>query len=242
MFTSKIYIGCSGFHYKEWKNVFYPEGLPQTKWFQFYCNKYNTLELNVTFYKFPTEKSLIKWYNISQDDFMFSVKVPKAITHFKKFNDCESMLEDFYNTIQMGLQHKLGCILFQLPPQLIYSEELLDKILSSLNTSYKNVIEFRHASWWNEIVFQKLRKHNIIFCGISYPKLPDDIIQTNKNLYYRFHGVPVLYKSLYTKKNLENIYNEIKKQKPTEAWIYFNNTWGTAALENSEFLKSIFQQ
>jgi uncharacterized protein YecE (DUF72 family) len=91
----KIYIGCSGFHYKEWKDIFYPEKLPQTKWFQFYCQHFNTLELNVTFYKFPTESSLAKWYNTSPNDFKFSVKAPRLITHYKKFIDCQSLLMDF---------------------------------------------------------------------------------------------------------------------------------------------------
>src|SRR5450432_3370829 len=162
----KIYIGCSGFHYKEWKSVFYPDGLAQSKWFQFYCEHFNTLELNVTFYKFPTEKSLEKWFTGSPDDFKFSVKAPKAITHFRKFNECERMLGDFYGSIRQGLKQKLGCVLFQLPPQLIYSETLLEKIILNLSPSFKNVIEFRHESWWNAIVFKKLKKHNIIFSGI----------------------------------------------------------------------------
>ena len=234
-----LYIGCSGFHYKEWKSFFYPDGLPQTKWFQFYCAHYNTLQLNTTFYKFPTEKSLAKWYNTSPDDFMFSVKAPKAITHFKKFNDCERLLEDFYNAAQQGLQQKLGCILFQLPPQLVYSEHLLHKLIESMHKGYKNVIEFRHASWWNEDVYKKLKEHNIIFCGESYPKLFDEIISTNKNIYYRFHGVPVLYKSLYSEEFVAKIYNEIEAIRPGEAWIYFNNTWGTSALTNSKFLQDI---
>ena len=230
----KIYIGCSGFHYKEWKNVFYPDGLAQSKWFQFYCEHFNTLELNVTFYKFPTEKSLEKWYSISPENFMFSVKVPRAITHYKKFTGCEKMLEDFYTSIQQGLQQKLGCVLFQLPPQLIYSEELLEKIIINLNPSYKNVIEFRHESWWNKVVFKKSEKHNIIFSGISYPKLPDDVVKTNKDLYYRLHGVPVLYKSAYSGIFLEELAMKIKKVKVAEAWIYFNNTWGTAAIKNAK--------
>ncbi|MEP6928181.1 MAG: DUF72 domain-containing protein [Ginsengibacter sp.] len=235
----KVYIGCSGFHYKEWKNVFYPEGLAQSKWFQFYCEHFNTLELNVTFYKFPTEKSLEKWYNNSPDDFKFSVKAPKAITHFKKFNECESMLGDFYGSISQGLKEKLGCVLVQLPPQLIYSDELLEKIIINLNPTFKNVIEFRHESWWNKIVFQKLKKHNIIFSGISYPKLPDDVVKTNTDLYYRLHGVPVLYKSGYSEIFLKELVKEIKKVKATESWIYFNNTWGTAAIENAKFLQRI---
>jgi uncharacterized protein YecE (DUF72 family) len=239
LITPKIYIGCSGFHYKEWKEVFYPEGLPQTRWFQFYCEHFNTLELNVTFYKFPTEKTLQKWFISSPEGFKFSVKVPKAITHFKKFNDCERMLSDFYNSCQSGLQQKLGCILFQSPPQLIYSPELLEKIIANVNPAFKNVLEFRHASWWNAVVFQQLKKHKITFSGISYPKLPDEAIKTNPALYYRFHGVPVLYKSAYSLAFLENIKAMIVKQKAKEAWIYFNNTWGTAAIENAKFLMDI---
>ena len=235
----KFHIGCSGFHYKEWKNVFYPEGLAQSKWFQFYCKHFNTLELNVTFYKFPTEKSLEKWYNGSPEDFKFSVKTPKAITHFKKFNECERMLGDFYGSIQQGLKQKLGCVLFQLPPQMIYSEKLLEKIIINLDLSYKNVLEFRHESWWNTIVFRQLEKHNIIFSGISHPKLKDDVVKTNKDLYYRLHGAPVLYKSAYSGMFLEKLVKKIRKVKASQAWIYFNNTWGTAAIENAKFLQNV---
>lgn len=237
MYNQKIYIGCSGFHYKEWKNVFYPNGLAQSKWFQFYCQHFNTLELNVTFYKFPTEKSLSKWYAASPDDFKFSAKVPKAITHYKKFNECERMLEDFYTSIQNGLQYKLGCVLFQLPPQLVYSEELLQKIINNINPAFKNVIEFRHVSWWNTFVFQQLKKNKIIFSGVSYPNLPDNVVKTTTNLYYRLHGVPVLYKSSYSEKFLEELSGEVSILKIKEAWIYFNNTWGTAAIENAKFLQ-----
>ena len=239
MFNHKIYIGCSGFHYKEWKVVFYPDGLPPTKWFTFYCEHFNTLELNVTFYKFPTEKTLSKWHDISPADFKFSAKVPKAITHYKKFNDCERMLNDFYEVSREGLREKLGCILFQLPPQLIYSAELLERIINNTNPGFKNVIEFRHASWWNKDVIRKLKKNNIIFCGISYPGLPDEVVKTNPSLYYRLHGVPVLYKSAYREEFLKQLNENVSEQKINEAWIYFNNTWGTAAIENARFLQNL---
>ena len=237
MITPKIYVGCSGFHYKEWKDVFYPNGLPQTKWFRFYCEHFDTLELNVSFYKFPTEQTLQKWYNSSPEDFMFSVKAPKAITHFKKFNDCERMLGDFYGSCQLGLLEKLSCVLFQLPPNLVYSKELMQKIIANLDPHFENVVEFRHPSWWNKLVIQELKKKGIIFCGISYPGLPDDVIRSGTALYYRLHGVPVLYKSPYTHSFLENLRKTIRKQKVKKAWVYFNNTWGTAAIENAKFLK-----
>src|SRR6186997_2521864 len=95
-------IGCSGFHYKEWKGEFYPEKLPQTKWFEYYAELFNTLELNVTFYRFPRVEYLQNWYNKSPDGFDFTVKAPRLITHYKKFKDCESLLEDFYNSLREG--------------------------------------------------------------------------------------------------------------------------------------------
>jgi uncharacterized protein YecE (DUF72 family) len=236
---TKFYIGCSGFHYKEWKELFYPEKLPQSKWFEFYCEHFNTLEINSTFYKFPTEKSLVKWYNTSPEDFKFSVKAPRLITHYKKFSGCEILLQDFYTSISKGLQDKLGCVLFQLPPQLVYTPEMLDLVMSSVDPSFKNVFEFRHLSWWNENVFTKFKKRKLIFCSISFPKLPDEVKATASNIYYRFHGVPVLYKSTYSEKFVENIYQEIKIQAPKEAWVYFNNTWGNAAIINSKYLQKL---
>ena len=235
----KIYIGCSGFHYKEWKNIFYPEKLPQTKWFQFYCRHFNTLELNVTFYKFPTEKSLTKWYESSPGDFKFSVKAPRLITHYKKFIDCQSLLIDFYSSISAGLKEKLGCVLFQFPRQVTYNAETLDLLISSVDPAFKNVFEFRHVSWWNAHVLEQFKKHGLTFCGVSFPDLPDEAITTAKDLYYRFHGVPVLYKSTYPENFIKNIYEQISRANPSNAWIYFNNTWGEAAIINSKYLQSL---
>jgi len=237
--VSKIFIGCSGFHYKEWKEFFYPEKLPQSKWFEFYCEHFNTLELNSTFYKFPTEKSLANWHDTSPDDFKFSVKAPRLITHYKKFSECESLLHDFYSGVRAGLKKKLGYILFQLSPQIPYSSEFLQQIIKSIDPTFQNAFEFRNASWWNDDVFEKFKKNNLVFCGVSFPKLRDEVIKTGKNLYYRFHGVPVLYKSVYDGKFIENIYQQIHNLSPNEAWIYFNNTWGNAAIINSRYLQQI---
>jgi uncharacterized protein YecE (DUF72 family) len=96
----KHWVGCSGFHYKHWIDIFYPKGLPQRKWFEYYNQYFNTLELNVTFYRFPQLSFLESWYNRSPDDFCFSVKAPKAITHFKQFNDTQRMVDDFYGTVK----------------------------------------------------------------------------------------------------------------------------------------------
>src|SRR6185503_8901022 len=190
-------IGCSGFHYKEWKGIFYPETIPQKEWFRFYSQHFSTLELNTTFYRFPILKSLETWYNTSPADFKFAVKVPRLITHYKKFSDCDRLIDDFYTLVTKGLKEKLGPVLFQLPPNLKYTNERLELITKSIKSEYNNVIEFRDASWWQQKVFNHLKKENITFCGIDYTGLDNKAVVTNKIGYYRFHGRPRLYYSAH---------------------------------------------
>ena len=231
-------IGCSGFHYKEWKGIFYPESIPQKEWFKFYAQKFNTLELNVTFYRFPVLKSLETWYNTAPDNFSFAVKVPRLITHYKKFSDCTRLIDDFYTLITKGLKEKLGPVLFQLPAKYVYTNERLDLIVKSMYKEFKNVIEFRDPSWWTNNVFARLKKEKLIFCGIDYPGLPNDAVITNQNVYYRFHGRPRLYYSAYKKNDLKIIADSIfENKKATNAYIFFNNTATQAAIKNANSLK-----
>jgi uncharacterized protein YecE (DUF72 family) len=230
----QTWIGCSGFHYKEWKEVFYPKGLPQRKWFNYYSQQFNTLELNTTFYRFPRLRLLQNWYNMSPEIYRFSVKAPRLITHFKQFTDSKRMLGDFYGTSREGLGNKLGCILFQLPDRIAYSEEMLDRIVENLDPLFTNVVEFRNATWWKQKVYKKLAKHLIHFCSISYPALDEKVIHSTPLVYYRFHGIPRLYKSCYKKDAVINVADQICANTRTrEAFIYFNNTWGTGALRNA---------
>lgn len=237
----KWFIGCSGFSYKEWKEEFYPAGLPASKWFDYYTTQFNTLELNVTFYRFPTLKSLSGWYDKAPDEFIFSAKVPRSITHFRKMEDTQRMLNDFYGLLKEGLKEKLGCVLFQLPPQYIYSEENLEKILTQVNTEFTNVIEFRHESWWRKDVQQSLKKQKIIFSGVSFPRIVhDEAIINGPTAYYRFHGVPRLFYSEYSEAFIENIYNQLHAAKSLKkAFVYFNNTASLAALHNARFLQTL---
>ena len=119
----------------------------------------------------------------------------------------------------------------------MYSEDVLNRIIESLDASFDNVVEFRDKSWWNKKVYTALKKNKISFCGISHPTLQDDVVKNNSILYYRFHGVPVLYKSEYKKEFIEEITQEIKScGRFKEAYIYFNNTWGTGAITNARQL------
>ena len=231
------HIGCSGFHYRDWKEVFYPLDMPQRKWFEYYSTRFDTLELNVTFYRFPQLKFLETWYNNSPVNFSFAVKVPRLITHFKQLKDCERLLNDFYSSVRDGLKDKLGPVLFQLAPKWHYTEERLDLVVSNMRKGFTNVVEFRHETWWNKKVYQRLKKEGIIFCGISYPTLPDEPVVTNKTAYYRFHGVPQLYYSAYNNDMLKKIADALAADKNIKnVFIYFNNTATIGAIENAILL------
>jgi uncharacterized protein YecE (DUF72 family) len=235
-------IGCSGFHYKDWKGIFYPDKMPQRQWFEYYSSRFHTLELNVTFYRFPQLSFLENWYAKSPEHFSFAVKAPRLITHYKQFKESQSLLDDFYTTIRKGLRDKLGPVLFQLPPQYQFTEERLKHIVQQMDTSFDNIIEFRHVSWWQDSVKAALAEKQVTFCGISHPRLPDEAVINTGLVYYRFHGVPDLYYSSYPDKELKRVADAIRKSKKArKAFIYFNNTATGAAIQNAGTFESFLQ-
>lgn len=229
----KIITGCSSFNETYWKGVFYPEDLPRKDWFGYYCQHFATYEMNGTFYRFPTDKAMAGWYEKSPKEFLFSVKMYKGVTHYKKFADCQREISDFYAVCANNLKEKLACILFQLPPSFSFSAERLSLILDSLDHSFTNAIEFRHASWWCDEVYETLQKAGIIFCNVSYPGLPEHIVATAKTGYVRLHGVPKLFYSGYTEENLHNLHSELLKQDQQKVFIYFNNTASDQGILNA---------
>lgn len=236
----KWHTGCSGFYYREWRDIFYPKGLAQKNWFAYYAAHYNSIELNGTFYKIPAVENLRRWHDASPENFSFCVKAPRLVTHYKQLKDCETILDEFYSIVQNGLQEKSGLILFQFPPSFSYTDERLQIIITTLPRGIKNVVvEFRDAGWWQNDVYKVLSNHHIIFSGISHPLLPDDVIVNNKIAYYRFHGVPRLYYSKYDEQFIKAIADKLTGHKALkEVFIYFNNTATAAAIENINWLNA----
>ncbi|KFF04350.1 DUF72 domain-containing protein [Flavobacterium reichenbachii] len=232
-----ILIGCSSYNNRFWKSIFYPENIPVSKWFDYYCQHFDTYEMNGTFYKFPTLKVLENWYKKAPENFLFSVKAPKEITHIKKFIDCEDRLNEFYDCCEEGLKEKLGCILFQFPPSYDFSTEKLQNIIGKLNPKFKNVIEFRHKSWWNQEVWDAFSENNITFCSVSYPGLPNTIFYAFPLLYIRMHGDIKLFYSSYSSEELEIVKNMLALRHQN-AFVYFNNTASTAGILNALELKA----
>lgn len=233
MKNTTINIGCSSYATASWQPLFFPEGLPRKQWFEFYCKHFNTYELNSTFYRFPTVKNLQSWYEKTPKGFMFSIKVPKTITHIKRMEDCNEEIEKFYSVSREGLKDKLACVLFQLPPSFSYSSERLEAVIKATDPEFTNIVEFRHESWWREDVMERLSDNNITFCSVNYPKLPSSVVKTTQTGYLRIHGKPRLFYSEYTQEQIEILYTAIKNQNFSSAFIYFNNTASTAGIINA---------
>lgn len=239
----KWWIGCSGFYYKGWKGKFYPSDLPQSQWFEYYCGIFNTVELNVTFYRIPKSKVFRDWYDRSPKTFRFAVKAPRLITHFRRFHNVAESVTSFYDLVSTNLREKLGPVLFQLHPQMKFSYENIDRIMQVLNPAFMNVVEFRDTTWWNDEAIKLLGDHGATFCSISYPQLPDEFLSTSRIAYYRFHGVPQLYRSAYRKQKLRSVFEAITETKRVrEAYVYFNNDIDVAAVSNAKTLRRIVEE
>jgi uncharacterized protein YecE (DUF72 family) len=237
-----LYIGCSGFYNNDWKGSLYPEDAKSKDFLSLYSQKFNSVEINSTFYRKPTSKTLLKWADETPDDFKFFIKIPKTISHEKRLKDCKEEISEFCNLIQASLKEKVSGFLYQFPPSFKNSQENIDLILTNLDFNFLNVIEFRHESWWRNEIFKILKEHNIVFSGVTFPgNLSEDVIVNHPEiLYYRLHGKPILYKSEYSEEFLHNLAEKIKaNQKKT--FIFFNNTWGDAAIKNSLYLKKILE-
>ncbi len=240
--NTKYHIGCSGFYNADWKGSLYPADSQNKDFLKLYSQTFDIVEINSTFYRKPTAKTLQKWVDETPDDFKFFIKIPKTISHQKPFiNKREDILE-FCTHIQTHLGKKLAGFLFQFPPSFHNTPENLNWLKENIPNHHLIVVEFRHISWWNDDIFKMFEDHNWIFSGTSFPgNLQEDIIVTNSKIgYYRLHGKPTLYKSPYSEEFLKDLAAKIKET-GKEFYIMFNNTWGTSAIENSLYLKKILK-
>lgn len=235
----KTYVGCSGWAYQDWKDVFYPKDLSRNERLSYYTRFFNTLEINSTFYRLPTKKALQSWYDQTPNDFRFSLKASRYITHIKRFKDVREPLKKFYDLCDI-LGEKVGCFLFQLPSNMDFTIKTLENIVTQLDTTYTNIIEFRHRGWWNSHVIQAFKEAHIGFCTVSGFDLPQDVLIINKRAYVRFHGTPS-YSSLYSNQDLSQWARRIKAHSLDELWVYFNNDHQAYAVQNALQFKEYFK-
>jgi uncharacterized protein YecE (DUF72 family) len=231
-------IGCSGWYYWHWHKLFYPETLARNEWFSHYAKNFKTVELNAPFYSWPTVTTVKTWLKqAGRRKFIYTVKVCELITHVRRFKAAKQLTMDF-GLIADLLGPRMGCFLYQLPPSYHYTPTRLKQILTQLDLRRRNVVEFRHKSWWNEKVYKSFHETNTIFCSCSGPRLPDELITTTDEVYIRFHGTKQWYRHNYTKEELKVWAERIRESKAKRVWAYFNNDRDGFAIKNAkEFLR-----
>jgi uncharacterized protein YecE (DUF72 family) len=237
----KIYVGTSGWQYYHWKGKFYPEDLPSKDFLKFYSKYFNTVEVNTSFYHFTKKSTFEKWKKEINKNFLFSIKLHRLFTHFRKLKlnkDDKRILKETIEIYKV-LGKNLGPILIQLPPSLKKDLKVLEKFLKN----FKNLelaIEFRHKSWLDKETYNFLKKKNVAFVISDSPRWPTDIVKTADFVYIRFHGKPKLFASKYEKEELQRYAKEIKKLKPKTLFAYFNNDAEGYAVEDALEFQKLF--
>jgi len=236
----RFYIGTSGWVYHHWRGLFYPQGLAQAKWLEFYNQHFTTVELNNSFYHLPSEKAFAAWRERSSEGFVYAVKISRLITHLKKLRNVEGALENFLSRAKI-LGEKLGPLLYQLPPNMPRNDRVLEAFLQLLPTGLCHVFEFRNESWFDEGVFALLKEHNIGFCVYDMPEFTTPVVATADFAYIRFHGSAELYGSCYSDAELKGWAKRIAElgQGLPSIYIYFNNDAEAFAVSNAKTLAEL---
>ena len=179
-----IWVGTSGYNYPEWKGTFYPATLAAAKMLPYYASHFPTVEINYTFYRAPTEKILGGWSQATPDPFKLTLKAPKRITHDARLRDCGDRVRQFLETAAV-LGPKLGVLLFQLPPNLKKDLALFDAFLDTFPPRVRATFEFRHPSWFDADVFDRLRSRDLALCVADSEKLSAPVEITAPYAYFR---------------------------------------------------------
>jgi uncharacterized protein YecE (DUF72 family) len=236
-----IYIGTSGFSYDDWVGKFYPETLQRNEWLGYYSTYFNTIELNVTFYRMPQKNIFSSWYKKTGKGFLFSVKGSRYITHIKRLHDTKDAIDYFFSGVNL-LKEKLGVILWQFPPSLSPDIKVFSNFLKHISKYNKSVhaFEFRSALWLRDDIINLIKDAGATVCisdwnGVEMPYIP------GFNFYYiRRHGPKKapLYSGSYTKREIIADARMIQsKMKGMDVFVYYNNDVRAHAIANAFELK-----
>jgi len=236
-------IGCSGFLYDHWRKNFYPDDLSKSYWLEYYSKNFSSVELNVTFYKLPDRETFSKWYSSTPEDFVFSLKGSRFITHVKKLKDCAEPVEAFFSRATL-LKEKLGIILWQFPPTFTIDLGRLTEFLEILKPyGIRNTFEFRNQAWINKKVFDLLKKEKAALCMADWPDFLDKLPLTADFVYIRRHGEGN-YATSYSMESLKKDAKRIKAylRQKKDVFIYFNNDAFGYAPRNALELASLIEK
>jgi uncharacterized protein YecE (DUF72 family) len=237
-----VRIGCSGWNYKHWRDgVFYPPRLPPRRWLDFYAQRFDTVEINATFYRLPRREAVARWVEESPPDFLFAVKMSRYVTHVKRLAASAESLQLFYERIEpLTASPKLGPVLWQLPPQFKRDDERLARTLAILPAG-RHCFEFRHESWFAPEVVELLRQHDAALVIGDDPRRPFQTRElTTDWTFVRFHGGRRGARGNYSRTELEVWAAQIDEwRQRVDVYAYFNNDWEGFAPRNAARLRHL---
>jgi uncharacterized protein YecE (DUF72 family) len=231
----KLYIGTSGFSYSAWKEKFYPKDLPAKQMLSFYAGRFNSVEINNTFFRMPPEEMLNTWLSEVPADFCFAFKAPQRITHMQRLKNSDEAVAAFVESLAI-VKKRLGPILFQLPPNFKADIGRLKDFIAILPKKRRFAFEFRHESWFQDSVFELLRRRNIALCIAEAEDGPNaPLVATADWGYLRLRRVD------YTRAKLKRWSGEILSQKWSDAYVYFRHEDKALGPAFAETFDSLFQ-
>jgi len=218
-----IRVGTSGYNYSEWKGTFYPADLAASKMLAYYSERFDTVEINATFYRMPTPKTFGSWAAGTPGGFVFALKAPQRITHFARLRNVDEPVRAFVDAAQT-LGPKLGPILFQLPPNFARDVGRLADLLALLPPGLRCAMEFRHASWFADEVYERLRGRNVALCIADTEEGTTPVVATADFGYLRLRDEG------YGGAELAAWVETIRAQRWPDAWVYLKHESGSPAL------------
>jgi uncharacterized protein YecE (DUF72 family) len=239
--SGKAYIGTSGFSYDHWREVFYPPEVPKRKWLEYYCEHFETVEINASYYRLPRESVCESWGRRTPEEFRFVMKMNNRITHRRRLVGCEELLSTFLRAVD-ALGEKLGPILVQLPPRFGVDRERLKSFLDICPPRYRWALEFRDPSWLCDEIYA-------VLCSNKAALVVHDLIEDHPAVvttgwtYLRFHGVGEKYGGNYTDAMLKSAAARIREHLDAgrDVYAYFNNDAHGYAVRNAQRLKEFLK-
>jgi uncharacterized protein YecE (DUF72 family) len=211
-----IYVGTSGYSYKEWKGSFYPENVPAKDMLSYYASHFQAVELNNTFYRIPQPSMVESWKAQVPDSFRFSVKASQRITHLKRLKDAGAETQLMLKTVA-ALEDRLGAVIFRFPEDMEKDLKRLEKFLKDLPADTPAVFDFRHATWFDDDVIALLRSENRVLCVSDIEDMPDDVVKTADWGYVRLRRVK------YTDMELAEWVGRIRAQEWKNTFVFFKH-------------------
>jgi len=227
-------IGTSGWQYRHWRETFYPRGVAQARWLEYYAERFTTVESNAAFYRLPKADTFAAWAERTPPDFVMAVKASRYLTHIRRLRDPKEPVARFVARAK-SLGSKLGPVLIQLPPTMGADVDRLRATLAEFPAGWRIAIEFRHDSWYSPQVRSILEEHGVALCLADRRGPLTPIWRTTDWTYVRFHSGRARPEPCYGRAALESWVERISDQwdAADDVYAYFNNDPRACALRDA---------